>query len=155
MEKLKITANQFILKSYFAILGIHGVLIISGHAYNYLDGEMMEYWILYLGTGLFLAIAGGGYGLGLFNPISIEITVDDEGISSSKSIWDSSFKWSKLKNVTLYKNKIQIQYAESGLKNEIVIPYLLRIGTDNLQKLDEALSGFCEKYDVGFTSELK
>jgi len=155
MESLKFTANYKILRIYYAIFGICGILIIGGHIYYYFAGEMMDMWFLNLSVGLFMAIYGGGYASGLFKPIIPEIVVDDDGISSNKSAWDSSFKWDKLKNVTLYKNKIQVQYAGSGLKNEISIPYMIRLGTDNLQKLDHALSGFCEKYEVGFTSEVK
>lgn len=154
MESLTITANYKVLRIYYAVLGICGAIIISSHVYNYFTGEMIDRWFLNLSMGLFLAIGGGGYALGFLKPRIPEIVVDNEGISSNNSAWDNSFKWSKFNNVTLYKNKIQVQFAESGLKNEIGIPYLIRFGTNSLYELNNTLKGFCDKYGVEFTSEV-
>jgi len=155
MKEVFITGNLKILRVYYAILGICGAFILGGHTYNYFFGEMMEWWYLNAGVGLILALGGGGYALGVIKPRIPEIFISDEGIRSNKTAWDNSFRWKKLKHVELYKNKITVQYAETGLKNEIAIPYLIRLNSKNLQKLNNGLSGFCEKYELEFSSKLK
>ena len=155
MEEIKITGNHKMVRIYYAIYGICGALIIGDLIYSYLAGEMMDKWLLYVSVGLYMSIYGVGYSSGLIKLNIPEIVVDDEGISPSESIWGRSFKWDKLKNVTLFNKKIQVQYAGAGLKIEIAIPYLIRLGTDNIEKLDSALTKFCGKYGVGFTSEVE
>jgi hypothetical protein len=138
---------------YYAFIGICGFLILGDNLYDFFRGELSERWYLDIPVVIF-AIIGGGYALGFMEPRMPEIIIDDEGIRSNKSGWDSSFTWEKLKLVELYKNKIQIQYAKTGLKNEIVIPYMIRGQSANLKKLNDGLSGYCEKNGVEFSSKL-
>lgn len=153
MKKVIVTGNHKILIVYYAFLGICGFLVLGGHLYDFFAGELEERWYLDIPI-VILAFFAGGYALGLMEPHMSEIIIDDEGIRSNKSGWDSSFTWEKLKLVELYKNKIQIQYAKTGLKNEIVIPYMIRGQSANLKKLNDGLSGFCEKHGVDFLSKL-
>jgi len=153
MKKVIVTGNHKILIVYYAFLGICGFLVLGGHLYDFFTGELEERWYLDIPIVIF-ALFAGGYALGLMEPRIPEIIIDDEGIRSNKSGWDSSFAWEKLKQVELYKNKIQIQYAKTGLKNEIVIPYMIRGQSANLKKLRDGLSGYCEKNGVEFSSEL-
>tara|TARA_R100001143_G_scaffold63595_1_gene73198 strand:- start:7212 stop:7655 length:444 start_codon:yes stop_codon:yes gene_type:complete len=145
MKEIIITGNHKILRIWFTVLGICGVLILGGHTYNFFNGEMMERWYINLALGLLLTIGAGGYALGLINLRLPEIYLNDEGIRSSKTAWESSFKWEKLKHIELYKNKIEIQYVEPGLKNEIPIPYLIRLNSQNLQILNIGLTEFSKK----------
>ena len=153
MKKVIITGNRKIFIVYYAFIGMCGILILGGHAYHFYIRELSERWYLDIPI-VILALIGGGYALGLMEPRVPEIIIDDEGIRSKKSVWDSSFTWEKLKQVELYKNKIQIQYAKTGLKNEIGIPWIIRVRSANLKLLNDGLSGYCEKYDVEFSSKV-
>jgi hypothetical protein len=155
MKEVVVTANYKMFRVFYAVLGICGLFILGGHAYNYFFGEMMERWFQSFIIGFVFAIGGGVYALGLFKPRITEICISDEGIRSGNSVWDSTFKWETLRNVELHKNKIEVLYAKTGLKNEIVVPYFIRLSSKNLQILNRGLTGFCGKYDVGFSSNLK
>jgi hypothetical protein len=154
VEEVVVTANKKVLRIYYAVLGICGALILGGHAYNYFFGDMMDDWHLNIGIGFILAIGGLGYTVGLFKPHLPKIYISDEGIRSSKSIWDSSFNWDKLKKVELHKNKIEVQYTDTGLRNNIPIPYIIRMSSKNRHELNSSLRAFCDKYNVEFDSEM-
>jgi hypothetical protein len=154
MEKVYVKGNYKILIAYYALLAFCGLLISGVHLYDFFTGDLDEMWYLDMPT-VILALFAVGYALGFMNPYMTEIIIDDEGIRSNKSAWDSSFAWEKLKLVELHKNKIQIQYAKTGLKNEIVIPYMIHIQSANLKKLNDGLTEYCEKNGVEFSSKIE
>lgn len=154
VDDVIVTANKKLLVSYYAILGVCGALILGGHAYNYFYGDMMENWFLNFTVGLAMVIGGFGYAFEFFTVHIPEIHIDDKGIRSSKSIWDSSFNWEKLKKVELNKNRIEVQYANTGLKNSISIPYIIRLSSKNREVLNSGLSLFCDRHNVEFESKM-
>jgi hypothetical protein len=153
MKKVIVSGNHKILIVYYAFIGICGFLILGDNLYDFFIGELEERWYLDIPIVIF-ALFAGGYALGLMEPRIPEIIIDDEGIRSNKSGWNSSFAWEKIKLVELYKNKIQIQYAKTGLKNEIAIPYMIRVWSANMEKLNDGLTEYCKKNGVEYSSKL-
>lgn len=88
---------------------------------------------------------GSLYGFFKFQP---EVTVDEKGIHSANTHWDQSFNWEKLKKVSLKKNKIQVQYSETGAFDNLNLPFMLRFG--NMEKFREALLKGSKINDVQF-----
>jgi hypothetical protein len=153
MKKVIVSGNHRILIVYYAFIGICGFLILGDNLYDFFIGELEERWYLDIPIIIF-ALFAGGYALGLMEPRIPELIIDDEGIRSNKSGWNSSFAWEKIKLVELYKNKIQIQYAKTGLKNEIAIPYMIPVWSANMEKLNDGLTEYCEKNGVEYSSKL-
>jgi hypothetical protein len=153
MKKVIVSGNHRILIVYYAFIGICGFLILGDNLYDFFIGELEERWYLDIPIVIF-ALFAGGYALGLMEPRIPELIIDDEGIRSNKSGWNSSFAWEKIKLVELYKNKIQIQYAKTGLKNEIAIPYMIPVWSANMEKLNDGLTEYCEKNGVEYSSKL-
>ena len=157
MNSVTVSGYSKIYYLYYALVGISGVLIVGDLAFDYFKGDLDKHWYL-LGIpkiiiGMY-GLKGFGYAFGLLDPRFPEITIDDDGIRSNTEM-DHSPKWKYLSRVELYKNRIEVEYATSYLSNQIKIPWSVRVRSANLKKLNDGLSGYCEKYDVEFSSKAK
>ncbi|PKD42535.1 hypothetical protein [Rhodohalobacter barkolensis] len=155
MAEIRVKQNVSLLWWYSIFMAFLGTVLIGGHAYFYAVGQLESDWYLSFFLGALALFTGAGHLLGFYKPKITEIVVDDTGIKSNTSVWDSSFTWKNFKHVELHKNKIEVQYAKTGLKNSLGIPWMIRIHSDKMKNLEKAISDRCSKENVEFESKLK
>lgn len=150
MDSVRFAGDDKYLKIYHLILGIIGTILVGGVIYMYLSEQLTGNWFIHLLIGVGAIVTGLSVVFGYTKPLSA-IIIDDEGIRS-ESVLDSSFKWAKLKKVELEKNRILLQYAQTGITDIMRIPFMLRI--KNLDPLSKTLSKACEENDIQFVNKL-
>jgi len=155
MAEIRVQPNLIYLQWYSVFMALCGVIIIGGHAYYYAVGQLAGDWYFSFYMGAFALVIGAGYLSGYINPNIAEIVIDETGINSSKSLWDSSLKWDNLKKVELQKDRIQVQYSKTGLTNKIIIPLMIRFSSEKMQTLEKGLLERCSMEGVEFESNLK
>lgn len=97
MKEIIVTGNYKVTRFYFALLGILGVLILTGYVYSYLYIEIHAGSFSVIVMGLLFAIGVTLYGFGLSKLPIPEIVISDEGIRCNNSAWNSTIKWEKIK----------------------------------------------------------
>lgn len=145
MERVVIKQDHRIdnfLNFFFAFFTAFGGLMLIVLMYDFFTGQLEESWIMSFMFGVVYFVGGLGYLSGFFKPNEAKLIVDEKGIHSTDTHWEQSFKWDKLKNVSLNKKGIQIQYSETGLSDSIKLPFMLRWG--NMKKLENTLSNACK-----------
>lgn len=95
-------------------------------------------------------VAIGALVLGFFSLRFPVIILNENGISTKNSVWDQSFKWDRLQEISLHSNRISVTYKQTGASDSIRIPWLLRM---KFSEIDEAVSQFSSLYDVEYYSE--
>ncbi|MEX0661438.1 MAG: hypothetical protein WEA58_08420 [Balneolaceae bacterium] len=148
MEKVIIKQDSRInsvLNFLFAGFATFGALVLAGFLYDYFTEQLGEQWFHSFLIGGIYFMGGIGYLLGFFK-FQPEVIVDENGIHSSKTHWDQSFKWEKLKKVSLDKKSIQVQYTDTGAFDTLKLPFMLRWG--NMAKLREALLEGCKIHNI-------
>lgn len=155
MAEVRVKQNESPLRWYSVFLALLGAVIVGGHAYVYAVGQLGSDWYLSFFLGVLALFTGLGYLLGFNKPTITELIIDETGIKSNTSLWDSSFTWENFKHVELHKNKIEVQYAKTGLKNSLGIPWMIRIHSDKMKTLENAISKRCDTAGVNFESKLK
>lgn len=155
MAEIRVRQNASPMWWYSIFMTFLGTVLIGGHAYFYAVGQLGSDWYLSFFLGALALFTGAGHLLGFYKPKITEIVVDEAGIKSNTSVWDSSFTWENFKHVELHKNKIEVQYAKTGLKNSLWIPWMIRIHSDKMKNLEKAISERCSMENVEFESKLK
>jgi len=155
MAEIRVQPNLIYLRWYSVFMALCGVIIVGGHAYYYAVGQLTGDWYFSFYMGAFALVIGAGYLSGYINPNIAEIIINKNGIESSKSLWDSSLKWDKLKKVELQKDRIQVQYSKTGLTNKVIIPFMIRYNSEKMRTLEIGLSERCSMKGVEFESRLK
>lgn len=99
--------------------------------------------------GLLLGLALGGSLRLFFHPRFPSISIDEDGLSTQNTVWNQSFRWSELRDVTLHKNRISVKFQKTGAGDNIRIPFLMR---RKLPQLHEAISYHSSRAKVNFSS---
>jgi len=148
MKKVFTLGNQKLLRGYSAILVLISAIIVGGHLYGFIAGDMMEGWFLSFITGVLFLITGSIYAFGWHKPPDPEIHIDSEKMEWKRPGWSSSFSWSKLARVDLNGKKLQATYAQTGLSDSIRIPILTNAET--MKNLKSSLREACEEHEIPF-----
>lgn len=117
---------------------------------QYINNPIFGLYLPDFVTGLLSGLAAGAFVMGLFSPRFPVIILDEIGISTKNSLWDQSFKWDRLQEISLHSNRISVTYKQTGASDSIRIPWLLRM---KLGEIDEAVSQFSSQHDVEYYSE--
>lgn len=124
-----------------------GVVLLGFLAWTYVNGSLSENWIpsLVIGLGAIATSLSIRYRhLFVQQP---ELRIDETGIrSQNTSIWgDKLIKWTDVKAISLTKNAIQIQYRQSGLRDEVHLP---KNGTQEHDQISRALSEAATSFNI-------
>jgi hypothetical protein len=135
-------------------MAVAGLLIVFVHLYDYLMNKLNPEWYLSFFIGSYALIYGVGEMSGWIKPKASEIVIDYDGIRTNTTAFTDTFRWTKFKHVKLNKSDITVQYAESGLKNSLKIPLLIRVSSGKMQELKTAISMQCDLHSIPFESEI-
>lgn len=150
MNTTRITINRKLPRIYYGVLGFFGAVIVAGHVHLFLTGQSSDDWFMPALSGAIMAIGGLLFFFGFFTPSFPEIVLTNDSIQLKRygGFPFTSFQWDKLKSVELTKNKITIQFANTGLKDSMRIPFSFRY--KKFDELKSALANACEQNAVTF-----
>jgi hypothetical protein len=150
MNTTRITINRKLLKIYYGTMVFFGTVIVAGHVILYLTGQLSDDWHMFALFGTILFVGGVLFFSGLFTPSFPEIVLTNHSMQLKRygGFPFTSYQWDKLKSVELTKNKITIQFANTGLKDSMRIPFSFRY--KKIDELQRALVSKCEQNGVNF-----
>ena len=137
--------------SYTNILSIAtflvGAVLLGFLAWDYMNGTLPENWVysFVIGMGAIAASFSIRYRhLFVQQP---ELRIDGTGITSKNtSIWGGkSIEWTDVKAISLTKNKIQVQYRQSGSNDDVHLP---TIGSQERDQIDRTLNEAAASFDI-------
>lgn len=155
MKEVRIRSNPNYHRGYSLFLVVAGSLLLAFVGWQYVRGQLPADWYANFILGSLALFFGIGNLTRWISPNIAEILIDDEGFHSKSSVWTSSFSWEKIKKVALTQNRIEVQYAESGLRNSLRIPLLIRYNSAKMEKLKASISERCELHGITFEPKRK
>ncbi|MCC5913608.1 MAG: hypothetical protein JJU46_04460 [Balneolaceae bacterium] len=102
--------------------------------------------------GLFTGLGIGFFAYSLFRNKPGSIGLNEEKLSVWNTSWDKSVRWDQLREVRLYRNRIEFTFAKSGITDSIRIPMLVRSKADEIKS---ALSELTAKNGIEFHYEVE
>ena len=150
MRITRITIDHSLLRIYFGFLGFSGAAIAVGHVYLFLTGQPSVQWYMPALFGTIMAVGGLLVVSGFYTPSlpDITLTKDEILLKRGGGYPLTTFRWDNLKSVELANKSITIQYAKTGLKNSMRIPFSFRF--KKLDELESALAEACERKNITF-----
>lgn len=147
---IEITPDSKTLRNYRIVFALCGLNLVTIFGPNFLGFDSFLNLPSIL-EGMAATLTGIGFGLlffkGMFNFNIPVILINETEIHVKHDYWSQSFAWNKLKRVTLYKNRIELTYNQSGHTDYIKLSHLLRSRSPDIR---DALQEVCSFHDIDF-----